>query len=111
MASTICLSTDMSTIYVISSNNLSSFSLASNGVTVSLSGKDISVRPAASIPAGITSSFDTATGQYTTFFDETGNALAIIGIMDMGIPRQAQFNLSGNSININLQEGSLNVVS
>jgi len=111
MASTICLSTDMNTIYVISSGNVSSFSLNGNGVIVEINNNDISVRTASQIPKGTESKFDTSTGRYTVMFDDTANALKVIGVADMNIWRGESFSLSGTSINIHSSENMITVVS
>lgn len=100
MANTICLSTDMQTLYLIKGGVLSTFSLAGNGVTVQLQGGDINAIAASNPVVGPQHTFSTNTGQGTIYFDDTVNALEIIGVWDMLIQRES-FPLSGrNSVNI-----------
>lgn len=103
MANTICLSTDMQTLYLIPNpGTRSSLSLSGNGVNVSLSGGDVAAKRATAAPSGTEKKFSTTTGQGTVYFDDTNSTLAFIGIWDME-PGRAEYPLSGKlSVNIRL---------
>ena len=98
MANTICLSTDMQTLYLIPNpGTRSSLSLSGKGVEVSFSGGDVTAKRATKAPSGTEKTFSTANGQGTIYFDDTNTALEVIGIWDMEIQR-VTFLLSGGSI-------------
>lgn len=102
MANTICLSTDMQTLYLVAGGNVSSFPLAGNGVKINLDRGNITATGATAPVLGLQTTFSTARGQWTVFFDDTAVALEIIGIIDMEVHR-ASYPLSGNqSVNLKI---------
>lgn len=103
MANTICLSTDMQTLYLIPNpGTRSSLSLSGNGVNVSFSGGDVAAKRATKAPSGTEKKFSTTTGQGTVYFDDTNTALEVIGIWDMEMGR-ASYSLSGGAtVNIRI---------
>ena len=112
MANTICLSTDMQTLYLIPNpGTRSTLSLAGNGVNVSLSEGDVTANRATKTPSGTETQFSTVKGNWTVLFDNTANALEFIGVDDM-TPERTAYPLSGNaSINIRRNGNILLVTS
>lgn len=108
MANTICLSTDMQTLYLIPSSGTSSgFALAGNGVKVSLSAGDVTAKLASKIPTGTETRFSTTKGHWTVFFDNTTNALEMIGIIDMDATHHETYSLSNSSVNIRIENNEI----
>lgn len=101
MANTICLSTDMRTLYVINSSGTStSYSLLGNGVDITLdSNNDVRASLASKPATGTTNRYDTNTARYTVLFNEPIRALEFIGVETLQ-PTRSQFTLVNNTVNI-----------
>lgn len=100
MANTICLSTDMQTLYLIpNSGTRESLPLSENGANVSLSGGDVAAKRATTAPTGTERKFSLR-GQWTVLFDDTAVALEVIGVIDMEVHRTSYSLAGGQDVNI-----------
>lgn len=101
MANTICLSTDMQTLYLIPNpGTRSTLPLSGNGVNVSLLEGDVTAIRAISAPSGTEKKVSLTNGQSTVFFDDTAVSLEFIGIVDMKVYRESYSLSGGQTVNI-----------
>lgn len=111
MANTICLSTDMNSLYIITNESDAPqvFALSGHGVDLTLSNGNITGARATSSPSG--SSLPLSDAQYSIEFVSSVSKVAIIGVADIITGLQAEeMNKSIASGTVNVRNDGTNII-